>query len=403
MNGKPKTQKQTRSRERNGNGSIYYDDKRDRWIAEIQWTDKNDTKHRKKFADKKKSAVKSRLDDFRKQLLLNSSDIADDDVIFQEYADNWLNTILKHSLKPTSFMRKEVTLKYQVYPHIGDIPMNRLTHDDIQNMVNALAAQGLSYSTIKKAFEAVNGCLANYRVRTSTYFNPCEGVVLPSKSRRETSDIVFFDEKQRKLIREEALRKYKNGKPVYRLGQAIVILMYSGLRVGELLALTWDDIDFDDETISVNKNAVVTKTIDGDESHYRLINQRSTKTQSGNRIIPMTSHVKTALKEIQEFNGSHQHVMSSSTGAQITPRNINRMFHSILTKTGIAKSKDDLLGVHSLRHTFASMLFQNGSDTKTVSELLGHSDTKITENIYIHLIQQQKVKAIKDIDKFTDE
>lgn len=173
--------------------------------------------------------------------------------------------------------------------------------------------------------------------------------------------------------------------------------------MGELLALAWDDIDFDNETVSVNKNAVVVKTVDGEELHYKLINQRSTKTQSGNRIVPMTNYVKTAFKEIRELNGSHQYVMSTSTGAQITPRNINRMFHSVLTKIGIAKNKDDLLGVHSRRHTFASMLFQNGSDTKTVSELLGHSDTKITENIYIHLIQQQKVRAIRDIDKFSNE
>jgi site-specific recombinase XerD len=59
-------------------------------------------------------------------------------------------------------------------------------------------------------------------------------------------------------------------------------------------------------------------------------------------------------------------------------------------------------GLHSLRHTFATMLFSNGCEVKVVSELLGHSNTKITENIYIHVIQQQKVKAIKSIDKFSD-
>ena len=69
-------------------------------------------------------------------------------------------------------------------------------------------------------------------------------------------------------------------------------------------------------------------------------------------------------------------------------------------QTGIAKTEQDCCGVHTLRHTFASMLFQNGCDIKVVSEILGHSDTKITENIYIHVIQQQKVKAIQGIDKF---
>lgn len=84
------------------------------------------------------------------------------------------------------------------------------------------------------------------------------------------------------------------------------------------------------------------------------------------------------------------------------PRNINRMFHSILIKSGIAKTYDDFCGVHTLRHTFASMLFQNGCDVKIVSEILGHSNTKITENIYIHILQQQKIKAIQDIDKYSN-
>ena len=93
--------------------------------------------------------------------------------------------------------------------------------------------------------------------------------------------------------------------------------------------------------------------------------------------------------------------MSTENGTLITPVNINRMFHGILKKSGALKEDDDLCGVHTLRHTFASMLFQNGCDVKIVSELLGHSSTKITENIYIHVIQQQKIKAIQDIDKYS--
>jgi len=167
-----------------------------------------------------------------------------------------------------------------------------------------------------------------------------------------------------------------------------------------LLALTWDDLDFDEKTINVNKNAVIVKIEDEDASHYKLINQESTKTKSGNRIIPMSDTALNAFKELYEINGDKKYVMSTKTGQQVTPRNINRMFHSILKETGIAKSEEENCGVHTLRHTFASMLFRNGCDIKVVSELLGHSDTKITENIYIHIIQKQKVKAIENIDNF---
>lgn len=393
--------KESKVRKSNGSGSIYFDEKKGKWYAEIQWCDKNGEKHRKKFSSSKKTIVKNKLEEFKRQLTISRGNLSSDDIIFQEFANYWLTEILKNKLKPTSFTRKEVTLENQVYPFLGGIPINQITHFDIQNMVNKLNKKGLSYSTVKKAYEAVNGCLKEYRIKTSTSFNPCEGITLPVNNQQDISNITFFNDKQRKLIIEEAKRKYKTGKPVYRLGYAIIILMYTGMRIGELLALTWDDLDFTEKTIVINKNAVIVKLEDDKDSHYKLINQESTKTKRGNRIIPMSEIAMDAFKKIYEINGDNKYIMSTETGKQVTPRNINRMFHSILKQTGIAEDERDLCGVHTLRHTFASMLFQNGCDIKIVSEILGHSDTKITENIYIHIIQQQKIKAIENIDKYS--
>ena len=391
----------SKSRKSKGNGSIYHDEKNNKYYAEIKWTDKNGEKHRKKFSNARKNIVKNKLEEFKKQLLILDGDLSTSDIAFEDFATNWVETTLKYKLKPASLQRKQVTLTHQVYPYIGGIPINQITHSDVQNMVDALHKQGLSYSTIKKAYEAVSGCIKAYRIKTATAFNPCEGVTLPETSRKDISSITFFNEEQRDLIKKEALRKYSNGKPVYRLGDAIVVLMYSGIRFGELLALTWEDVDFENRTISINKNAVVVGTNSTDGSKYKVINQMSTKTQKGVRIVPMTTFVYDALKRLQVINGDKKYIMSTRTGAQILPRGINKIFHSILKNTGISKSPEDLCGVHSLRHTFATMLFQNGCDVKVVAEILGHSNTKITENIYIHVIQQQKVKAIQDIDRYS--
>lgn len=390
------------TRKDNGSGTFFYDEKRDRWVATIQWTDKTGSRRRKSFTGKKKTIVKNKLNDFKTQLNITNGNISNDDILFKTYADLWMTNIQKNLLKPTSYTRKEVTLSRQVYPLIGDIPISQLTHDDIQNMINELAAQGLSYSTIKKAYEVVCGCIKQYRIKNSLTFNPCEGISLPINKQKEISNIVFFNEEQMKKIKEESLRQYENGKPVYRLGAAIVLLMYSGMRIGELLALTWKDIDFKNKTITISKNTVIVKEQTDGVNHYVLKTQNSTKTVSGRRVVPMTNNAYDALKCIYKINGDKEYVMSSKNGKQVSPRNVNRMFHSILTRTGIAKSYNDLCGVHTLRHTFASMLFKNGCDVKIVSELLGHSDTKITENIYIHVIQQQKIKAIQDIDKYSN-
>ena len=389
------------TRKDNGSGTFFYDEKRDRWVATIQWTDKSNNRHRKSFTGKKKTKVKNKLDEFKAQLSIANGNISNDNTLFKDYAEIWMNTIQKNQLKPTSYSRKELTLNKQVYPYIGDIPISQLTHNDIQNVINELNSQGFSYSTIKKAYEAISGCIKQYRIKNASVFNPCEGISLPINKQKETSSIIFFNDEQMKKIKDEATRKHGNDCPVYRLGDAIVLLMYSGMRIGELLALTWDDIDFTNKTISISKNAVVVKEkIDG-VNRYNLKTQNNTKTVSGQRIIPMTQNAYDSLKNIYEIKGDKQYVMSSKNNRQITPRNINRMFHSILTQTGIAKSPNELCGVHALRHTFASMLFKNGCDVKVVSELLGHSDTKITENIYIHVIQEQKIKAIQDIDKYS--
>ena len=382
----------------NGEGTIYFVEKEQLWTAELTWVDDAGNKRRKRWRAKKQSEVKAKLAEFKKQLLLNGTEVATEDRTFREFADEWVNVILKPKVKPLSYQRKVSTLENQVYPHIGNISINKLTHSKIQKMVNDLNESGLSYSTVKKAYEAVLGCMRYYRIQTSTSFNPCEDITLPEANRKEDSDIEFFTKEERIKIVEEATRTYQDGKHVYRLGWMFVLMLYSGMRVGEVCALTWDDIDFSARTINVRKNAVEVREKDKNgKSHSVLKTQDSTKTRSGTRIIPMTEKAFLALSELQKITGEYEYIITSSKGERIRPSRIDRTFHLILDEIGLKH-----VGVHTLRHTFATMLFHNGCEVKVVSELLGHSNTKITENIYIHVIQEQKVKAIQSIDKFSD-
>lgn len=387
-----------KTRKTNGEGTVYFVEKEKCWRAEITWIDGGGKKRRKSWKAQKQSDVREKLADFKKQLLINGKQMTTESKSFRQFADEWVHVILKSKVKPLSYQRKVSTLENQVYPHIGGIPIDKLTHTQIQKMVNDLNESGLSYSTIKKAYEAVSACHRYYRIQTSSAFNPCEEITLPEAKRKSESDFDFFKDDERKQIFEEATRKYSNGKNVYRLGWVFVLLLYSGLRVGELCALTWSDIDFVEKTISITKNAVeVTEREENGKNRSVLTTQNSTKTKSGTRIIPMTAKAYTALCEIKKITGEYEYLVTSSNGKRIRPTRLDRMFHQILAAINLKK-----VGVHSLRHTFASMLFNNGCEIKVVSELLGHSNTKITENIYIHLIQQQKVKAIQSIDKYSD-
>ena len=382
----------------NGDGTVFFIESEQKWRAEITWFDNGGNKHRKCWKSQKQSEVKAKLAEFKKQLLLNGTEMATENKTFRQFAEEWLTVVLKPKLKPTSFERKVVTLRNQVYKHIGAVPIEKLTHSQIQKMVNSLSDSGLSYSTVKKAYEAVSACVRYYRIKTSTSFNPCEGITLPEQKRKESSDIRFFTDEERKLIVNEATRKFSNGVSAYRLGWAYVLLLYSGLRVGELCALTWNDIDFEERTIKVYKNAVeYAERDDNGKSRSVLKTQNSTKTRSGMRTLPMTQKAFDALSELQKVTGKYEYIITSSNGQRIRPSRLGQTFSLILSAIDM-----DRVGLHTLRHTFATMLFNNGCEVKVVSDLLGHSNTKITENIYIHLIQQQKVKAIQSIDRFSD-
>lgn len=382
----------------NGEGTVYFVEKEQLWRADIGWTDISGNNRRKSFKGKKQADVKAKLAEFKKQMLTNGVAVAADSRTFRQFADEWVNVILKPKVKPLSYQRKVSTLENQVYKHLGNVPISKLTHAQIQKMVNDLNESGLSYSTIKKAYEAVSACMRYYRIVNATSFNPCEGITLPEMKKKHESDIEFFTENERALIVEEATRKFSNGSYVYRLGWAFVLLLYSGLRAGELCALMWSDINFDERTINVNKTAVEVREKD-ENGVFRSVlkTQHSTKTRSGTRTVPMTLKAFTALSELRKITGEYEYIVTSSKGERIRPSRLNLTFHSILKAVNIER-----VGVHTLRHTFATMLFNNGCEVKVVSELLGHSNTKITENIYIHLIQKQKIKAIESLDKYTD-
>lgn len=384
-----------------GEGSVFYAEKLEKWKGKVLWRDVYGEKHTKWFSAKTKKEVQTKITNFKADIE-NSEEYVENgktSYTFEDFSEQWFKTFVKPRLKRGSSDRIKTTLEYQVCPYIGHKKMDEITLFDIQNMINTIMIKGLSYSTAKKAYEAVNACYRIYRINFKSSHNPCEGVQLPQNKKKKVSDITFFDEEQCKKICEESVRCHSNGTPVYRLGNAIIVLMYTGLRIGELLALTWDDIDFDNKELTVNKNCVTVKNEESGGKHYILLDQDSTKTDSGERMVPLCNKAIIALKEIQKINGNFKHVMCTKTGNRVSQRNINRLFHSVLTQTGIYETLPPSgRGVHSLRHTFATMLFKKDVAVKIVSVLLGHSDTKITENIYIHVTKQMKKVSIENID-----
>ena len=193
----------------------------------------------------------------------------------------------------------------------------------------------------------------------------------------------------------------------YRYAPAYILLLNTGLRVGELVALTWKDIDFTKRIIRVNKTVSTIKNRNRFESDNQKVNViTTTKTKKSNRVIPMNETACLVLKELmkrqQEMGIKSDYVISTKEGNPMLVRVLEQTFSRICQENYI-----DYKGIHSLRHTFGSVLVKKGVDIKVISEILGHSTVQFTYDRYIHIINEMKAEAVNlihvsDVKKYME-
>ena len=191
-----------------------------------------------------------------------------------------------------------------------------------------------------------------------------------------------FSLQEQKIIEQYVL----NSKKDKLLG--IIICLYTGLRIGELLALEWNDIDFKLNIISINKSCYDSKNSKGE--YERIIT--TPKTTSSIRIIPIPKQLIIILHKIK--NSSHSINIISNGSKIVSIRSYQKSFELILKKLNISHK-----GFHSLRHTFATRALECGMDVKTLSEILGHKSPTITLNRYAHSLIEHKKAMMNKIGK----
>lgn len=377
-----------------GTGSIYYVEARKTWRGQLIVGKQANGKDKvKNFYGKTKSDVQKQMKQYQEEAkAFDPENIVK--MTLAQYTDDWLAHTKKPVLKPASYDRLERTCQNQIYPSLGAIQFAQITDRDLQNFLNKCAEE-LSYSTVKKVYQTLGSVYKIATAREHIKRNPMLTVVLPARTEDTLTDVKFFTQDEISKIKAEAIRKYKTGKDVYRLGYAFILLLNTGMRAGEALALCWEDIDFKARTINIHRSLASIKDRSGGKTKTVQVVQDMPKTKRSIRVIAMNDGAYEALQYIKELNGDSQYVLAREGGKFGSHSMLDKAFRKIQKHCGISPA----LGVHALRHTFASILFKNNIDVKTVSDLLGHSSTTITYNTYIHLINEQKAQAIKIIDK----
>ena len=377
----------------NGANSVYKT-KDGRWVAQIViGKNENGKLKYKRFTSDKQYIVIEKMREFEQGFTqiknANKSYLSD-------FLTGYIFNVKKNVLKPSSFDR-EVRTGNLINKYIGNYTFEQLSTPFIQTeLINKLKDDNYSYSTIHKVYVLLNECL-QYAVDTDKLDkNPCRLVKQPPKKMFEKKEIRWLSEDEIKLFKEQAVCKYKTGNDRYIYGLPISLIIYTGLRCGELAALKWSDIDFENKKIYIRKNIVTTYDYEDTERKTRKVNlQASTKTSEG-RTIPL---IKSAEDILNSIKSKYQEVnpdgfIINNSDKMISVDVISNAYTNIAKTAGI----ENPLGIHTLRHTFASLLIKKGVDIKIVSDILGHKDVSFTYNIYVHILEEQKTQAMSLLD-----
>lgn len=389
-----------KTRRANGEGGVYKDGNRYKGYINIG-TDVNGKKIKKYFTGKTKSKVTAAMSKYKEDKgLLNLSCLSPDKITLEKYINYWLKNIQYYNLKPQSYDRIESTVRNHIVPEIGFLQFSSVTTYDIQELINKkYNIEGLSYSSVKKIKDSLNSCY-NYNLMLSPKerivgYNPCAAVVLKRRPEINKNETKYFNVSEINKIKAELSRVTKsNGVKIYSYGAAYILMLNTGIRLGEAAALNKNDIDIESRRMRICKNTIRQKQRDENKeitSGYSLSVVNSVKTSTSDRWIPLNEAAVDACVELLKLYPEQPALINSRNGTRITPSALEKRFKQVLKKSNISSHGRN---IHALRHTFASIMIKNNIDVKVVSEILGHSTTRITYDIYTHVFDEQKKNLI---------
>jgi integrase len=298
----------------------------------------------------------------------------------------WMkNNHIKH--KGSTETKYQYMIDSHINPKIGNISVSKLSSTDINTFLNTKLevgslrdGKGLSENYVRTMMIIIQSALA-FGVKEQLC-EPLQSEIFKMKSEKKSIRILTLSEQQK-------LEKYvlTNITPT-KLG--IYLSLYTGLRIGEVCALKWSDINFNEQVIHIRSTVTRIKNENGQNE---LIIDKP-KTKASIRDIPIPIFVCCQLMKVKE-NSISEFVISDKIGF-LNPRTYEYRYHKILDDCNISQ-----INYHALRHTFATRCIEANGDVKLLSEILGHSSVSITMDLYVHPSDDSKRKQIEKIATLT--
>lgn len=296
---------------------------------------------------------------------------------FNEWLEEWLEYKIKPSTKVRTYEKYRAGISRYIAPALGGYALEELNTMKLQKFAVSLSDVGLAPSTVNCLISILKHSLRSAVAYGITDKQYSDGLTRPKRIEKQ---IECFTKEEQKILEEYIFTHEK-----YNL-YGILIALYTGVRIGELLALTWQDFDFDKMLLSVNKSCYDK----WEEGAYSKIIE-TPKTRSSSRLIPIPVQLSGLLIELKGLRRSRYAVSGRSEhGAEI--RSYQRTFCLLLSKLGLKHR-----GFHALRHTFATRALECGMDVKTLAEIMGHKNPNITLTRYAHSLIEHKREMMNKV------
>lgn len=372
----------------NGEGTIY---KRQdgRWCAAYY----DEDYHRHYVYGKTQTEVKQKLKEKRNE----KPDKNKQTLIFQGWVKEFLEKYKKNELKITTYdSYMTIYRKHILDSRLGKTALDKVTTEMLQKYYNDKLANGYNSKTVHAIGIVINLAL-NMAVKLRILpENPNAFTSIPKKKKYEAA-YLSAEEVNRIVIEAKDEELY----PI------IITTVYTGMRKGEVMALKWENVDFQERKIYIRNSLCRVEDNEPDEkghlhARYEILEP---KTKTSIRMIPMMDEVYNALMEQKKRQDSDKQeyrdiymdqglVFADKIGNYLPQRSFMEKYHTFLNKYGV---KD--IRFHDLRHTFATLLIESDISMKIVQELLGHSTITTSMDIYTHVSDTKKEQALECLQK----
>lgn len=309
---------------------------------------------------------------------------------FREVLLLWMEHNRVHYKGATEKKHQDL-INAHILPVLGDVKVTKIT----ATMLNSFALKKLQHGRL----DGTGGLSASYVrsmmliIGSAMKYAADEQMCPPMKSPVYKPAVPKKDLPVLSQAEQKKLENYLHiGLDATRLG--VLLALYTGLRIGEVCALAWEDIDFEREMIHVRHTVSRVNCPDNASSRKSILIIDAPKTQASVRDIPILPNMLPILEDFASSSSSRYVV--SDTPNFVSPRTFEYRYHRLLKGCGVAP-----IHFHALRHTFATRCVESGIDVKTLSEILGHSDTSVTLNTYVHSSVERKRAQLQKLTAFS--